>query len=250
MTEIPPQPPELFQSVGASDSLVERVVSTIQRSIVEGQLPPGTRLPPERDFADRIGVSRTALREAVRILVAKGLLETRHGVGTVVRQYGSNQVAEPLSILLQIYDVSIDQLHAVRSIIEVGIVRLAAQFATEDDVMDLRQVTEAMAEKQEEIVAFVDLDGEFHQILARATQNTLLQVLSESIGMIMRDVRLKVHRFESLNATTIPDHWQILDAVARHDADGAATALQRHLDNARRFQEEWIAYEESLAARD
>jgi len=238
------EPAELFQTVGPGDSLVDRVVSNIQGSIVDGRLPPGTRLPPERDFADRIGVSRTVLREAVRILVAKGLLETRHGIGTVVRQYGSDQVAEPLSILLQMNDISIDQLHAVRLILEVGIVRLATLNASEEDLLDLRRVLDAMVEQQQDRIAFVELDGEFHAILARATQNTLLQVLSASIGSIMREVRLKVHRFDTIYAMAIPDHWEILTALAQRDADASAAAMGRHLENARRLQQEMVAIED------
>ncbi|MBK8047873.1 MAG: FadR family transcriptional regulator [Anaerolineales bacterium] len=233
----------LFTTVGVKDSLVERVVANIQQLIVDGQLAPGTRLPPERELAERIGVSRTALREAVRILVARGLLETRHGVGTVVREVGSDQFLEPLNLLLQLRDISIDQLHQVRLILEIGIVKLAAANATEEDLMELRSILDAMGEKLEDIPVFVGLDDDYHRALARATHNPLLEVLAESIGSIMHAVRLKVHQFTLIYAMAIPDHWKILAAVAARDPQAAADAMQRHLDNARRFQEEYLALE-------
>jgi GntR family transcriptional repressor for pyruvate dehydrogenase complex len=205
------------------------------------------KLPPEREFADRIGVSRTVLREAVRILVERGLLETRHGVGTIVREVGSDQFLEPLNLLLQLREISVDQLHQVRLILEIGIVKLAAVNATEEDLMGLRSVLDAMSEKLDDIPAFVALDDDFHRALAQATHNPLLEVLAESIGTIMHAVRLKVHQFTLIYATAIPDHWEILTAVAERDPKAAADAMQRHLDNARRFQEEYLALEKPKA---
>jgi DNA-binding FadR family transcriptional regulator len=105
-----------FRMIGSKARLVDRVVNEIQGLIVEGKLQPGMKLPPEREFADQIGVSRTVVREAVHVLVTKGLLETRPGVGTTVRQVTREQVVEPLGLLLQAHDVSIDNLHQVRSI--------------------------------------------------------------------------------------------------------------------------------------
>src|SRR3990172_4915905 len=91
----------LFRSVGIKGGLVDRVVEEIQRVIVNGHLELGMKLPPERELAEELGVSRTVIREAVRILVAKGLLETRPGVGTIVRQVNRDQIVGPLSLLLQ-----------------------------------------------------------------------------------------------------------------------------------------------------
>ncbi len=233
----------MFQNVGTKDNLVDRVVATIQNLILDGQLQPGMRLPPERDFADRLGVSRTVLREAVRILVTKGLLETRHGVGTVVRQVSSDQFLEPLSLLLRSYDLSIDQLYEVRSILEVGIVRMAAANATADDMADLRRIVDGMENAVNEVARFIALDDEFHLRLAVAAHNPLLELLAQTIGAIMHEVRMQVHKYTRIYNLAVPDHHEILAALAAQDAGAAADAMQKHLDNARRFQEEYIALE-------
>jgi DNA-binding FadR family transcriptional regulator len=229
----------LFRTVGSKDRLVDRVVNNIQGMIVDGQLAPGTRLPPEREFAEQIGVSRTVVREAVRILVAKGLLETRHGIGTVVRQVTSDQISEPLNLLLQTRELSFDHLHQVRTILEVGIVRLAAASATADEIAALEQNVAAAAQCQDDMPAFVALDDAFHERLARTTHNPLLLILAESIGAIMHQVRLQVHPVTTLHHTTVPDHSAILRAIAARDADVAAQAMLVHLEHARRFQSEY-----------
>jgi GntR family transcriptional repressor for pyruvate dehydrogenase complex len=232
---------DLFQSVGSKAKLVDRVVENIQTLILDRQLEPGTRLPPERDFADRMGVSRTVLREAVRILVTKGLLETRHGVGTVVRHVSSDQFLGPMNLLLQTNNLSVEQLHEVRSILEVGVVRLAAHHAEAKDLAALRALLEQMNREPVSTAAFVALDDQFHSALAQATHNPLLLVLADSIGAIMHEVRLQVHEFTRIAGAAIPDHIRILEAIEAHDAEAAAAAMQSHLDNALYFQREYLA---------
>lgn len=233
----------LFQNVGSKEKLVDRVVDIIQHLILEGQLAPGMRLPPEREFAERLGVSRSVLREAVRILVTKGLLETRHGVGTVVRRVSNEQFLEPLSLLLRTYDLSIEQLYQVRSILEVGTVRLAAREASDDDLAKLRRIVDEMAASAEDIPHFIALDDEYHQTIAQAAHNPMVVLLAHTIGAIMHEVRTKVHSYSRVYNLAIPDHREILSALEERDADAAAAAMQRHLDNARRFQEEYVALE-------
>ena len=239
----------VFQSVGTKESLVNQVVANIQQLVADGRLMPGMKLPPERELAERFGVSRTVLREAVRILVAKGLLETRHGVGTVVRQMTSDQFLEPLNFLLQTYDISIDQLHHVRSILEVGIVRVAALAATAADLAELERIVNDMESTLGDIERFVQLDDEFHRQLAQATHNPLLAILAESIGSIMHEVRVQVHHFTMIYATTIPDHRQIVAGLAAADPEVAAQAMQRHVDHARQFQQEYVAQEQQKKER-
>src|ERR1019366_8682675 len=128
-----------FRSLGRKDDLVDRVVRAIEGEILGGRLQVGSRLPPEREFADRLGVSRTVVREAVRILVTKGLLETRHGIGTTVRATTSDEVAKPMTLFFRRcnQEVSIEALHQVRSILEVESASLAAQQGTAEDIEDL-----------------------------------------------------------------------------------------------------------------
>src|SRR6266498_3321909 len=117
----------MFRNIGTKERLVDRVVNEIQGQILEGRLTPGMKLPPERELCEQMGVSRTALREGVRMLVSRGLLVTRPGVGTTVHQLTSDHITQPLSIILtQAGPINPDHLNQVRQILEVEIAQLAA----------------------------------------------------------------------------------------------------------------------------
>ncbi len=234
-----------FNTIGNKDRLVDRVVNAIRQMIVDGQLLPGMRLPSERELAERVGVSRTVVREAVHILVAKGLLETRHGVGTIVRQMTSDLVAEPLSLLMQTQGLTLDHIHQVRVILEAATVRLAAQQADAQELARLSAIIEEMPQRIGQLDEFVALDDAFHHALAEMTHNPLIVMLAETIGQIMHEVRVHVHQFGQVYATSTRDHQRIFGRVAAGDADGASQAMLDHLEHARRFQAEYTASKEN-----
>ncbi len=229
----------LFPTIGAEGRLVDRVAGEIQRLIVGGALAPGQKLPPERELAVQLGVSRTVMREAVHMLVSKGLLDTRPGVGTMVRQVSSGQVAEPLRLVLQAqgHATSIDDLHQVRSILEVAIAELATEHATEDDLAILGQAMERMEQAQGDPGEFALRDGEYHQVLAQATHNPLLVLLLDSIRDLMQEVRQLVATQPGLPQVVIPYHRRILARVVARDGRGARREMRAHLEQARRVQE-------------
>lgn len=236
----------LFRTVGTKGGLVDRVVGEIRRVIVNGQLEPGMRLPPERELADELGVSRTVIREAVRILVAKGLLETKPGVGTIVRQVTTDQVVEPLSLLLQTQEggIAVEHLHQVRHILEIEIAGLAALQATEEDITELRQVLAEMELVGDVPETFAARDADFHRGLAKTTHNPLLVVLLDSIRDLMQEVRLRVTRHPGLHERVMVDHNKILERVAAKDSEGARQAMQEHLKHARDIQQAVLEHNE------
>jgi GntR family transcriptional repressor for pyruvate dehydrogenase complex len=230
-----------FRVIGTKARLVDRVVSEVQSLIIDGRLEPGMKLPPEREFAEQIGVSRTVVREAVRILATKGLLETKPGVGTIVRQVTRDQVVEPLGMLLQTQGISLENLHHVRSILEVEIAGLAALQATERDIAELSRIIAEMEVAVDAPEVFVARDADFHQTLAKMSHNPLLAVLLDSIRDLMQEVRLLVHRHPHLYEIVMPGHHRIMERVIAKDPEGARQAMQEHLEHARRIQEEVVA---------
>jgi GntR family transcriptional repressor for pyruvate dehydrogenase complex len=229
-----------FSRIGNKDRLVDRVVSEIQDHIVSGLLAPGTMLPPERQLADQLGVSRTVIREAVQVLVARGLLESRHGIGNIVQMLGSDQLSEPLNIMLRSQGFSLDHLHQVRSMLEVENAGFAAVTATQDEMENLQQVIDQMASEGNDPQAFAELDAEFHHILAKMSHNPLLVTLLDSLGGLMREVRLTVSHYPDLFITVVPDHRRILENVRNRDAHGARQAMQAHLDHALTIQQHFL----------
>jgi len=235
--------PPVFRNIGTRTPLVEQVVNEIQGLIFEKQLVPGMKLPSERELCEQLGVSRTVLREAVRMLVSKGLLETRPGVGTTVREVSSTQISEPLSLLLSSgkASISLDHIHQVRRILEVEIAEIAAMQAGEEDLAELKRILEAMEKASNERGSFAELDSQFHAALTRTTHNPLLSILIDSIQDLMLDVRLLVQEYPDLHDEVMPDHRRILDRVSARDPKGARRAMEIHLEHARRIQQEFLA---------
>ena len=166
----------IFPTIGTSERLADRVAAEIQKLISQRDLIPDMKLPSERELCEQFGVSRTVVREAVRMLVSKGLLETRRGKGTLVCRMTSDQLSEPLSMLVatQSDRFTVDHIHQVRSILEVAIVRLAARQATEEDLLPAARSGRQNAEMDPHGERFAALDTDFHTLLAQTTHNPLL----------------------------------------------------------------------------
>jgi GntR family transcriptional repressor for pyruvate dehydrogenase complex len=232
-----------FRNLGSRAPLVEQVVNEIQGLIFEKQLVPGTRLPSERELCEQLGVSRTVLREAVRVLVSKGLLETRRGVGTSVREVTSTQISEPLSLVLSSGKVSmaLDHVHQVRQILEVEIAGIAAQQATKEDLANLKAKLEVMEKAKNERRGFAELDSQFHAALAQTTHNPLMGILLDSMQDLLRDIRHLVEEHPHLYDEVMPGHRLIVERVCARDPEGARKAMRVHLQRARRIQQEFLA---------
>lgn len=229
-----------FRALGSKSGLVHRVVEAIEKEIVEGRLPLGASLPPEREFSERLGVSRTVVREAVRILVTRGLLQTRHGVGTTVRALTPEQVTTPLTLYMRTCGsaVTIEHLHQVRMMLEVGIAILAAEQATEEDIQDLRRIFAEMEEVAADPQQFAAKDAEFHRRIAEATHNPLLTLLLDSVRDLMSEVRTRVGQRPGLFERVMPTHLRVLECIASRDSEGAGTAMREHLNIALSIQRE------------
>lgn len=197
-------------------------------------------MPPERDLADSLGVSRTVVREAVGILVTRGLLETQHGIGTTVRAITRAEVVKPLNLFLRTCgeEISIEHLHQVRSVLEVENAGIAAQEASDAEIQALRATCEAMQASFAKPQQFAEKDDEFHRRLAQTTHNPLLILLLDSIRDLMTEVRSKVSEESGLFERVMPTHLQILESIAARDARGAKRAMREHLQVALSIQSE------------
>jgi GntR family transcriptional repressor for pyruvate dehydrogenase complex len=232
-----------FRNIGRKGGLVNQVVQAIEEQIFDGRLPMGARLPAEDEFAASLGVSRPVLREAVRTLVTKGLLDTRQGVGTTVRAVTHEEIAKPLTLFLRTCDqeVNLEHLHQVRSILEVENAGLTARQRTEEDIADLTRLCEEMKAAANDPEVFAARDSEFHRRLSETTHNPLLILLLDCIQKMMAEVRVLVSlRQPHLFDRVMPTHIRILECVMGHDPAGARAAMREHLDTALAIQRELI----------
>jgi len=231
-----------FRAVGSKEGLVARVVQVIEDQIVDGRLALGTRLPPEREFAESLGVSRPVVREAVRALATKGLLETRQGVGTTVRAVTHDEVATPLTLFLRTcgQEIDLEHLYQVRSILEVENAGLAAKQRTEQDLRELTQICEDMQAAANDAEQFASKDSEFHRRLAQTTHNPLMVLLLDSVQKMMAEVRTLVSKQPNLSDRVMPTHKGILERIAAREPEGARAAMREHIDIALAIQKELI----------
>lgn len=231
-----------FQTIGSKDGLVTRVVQAVERQILDGRLPVGTRLPPERELAESLAVSRPVIREAVGIMVTKGLLETRHGIGTTVRAVTHDEVTRPLTLFLRTsaQEVNVEHLHQVRSMLEVENASLAASMRTDEDVSDLTRLCNEMQTAADDEQRFALIDSEFHRRLVQTTHNPLMILLLDSIQQMTAEVRVLVGSQPHLFERVMPSHVRIVECVAAQDRDGARAAMREHLDVALAIQRELI----------
>jgi GntR family transcriptional repressor for pyruvate dehydrogenase complex len=227
-----------FRAIGQKEGLVLRVVRSIEDQILRGKLEVGVRLPPEREFSEQLGVSRPVVREAVRILTAQGLLETRHGIGTTVKTVGRDDVVKPLRMFLRIRgeDISVAYLHQVRSILEIENAGLAAEQGRDEDVDALAQICREMEQASDIPELFALKDSEFHRRLSETTHNPLLILLLDSVHDMMSEVRELVAHEAGLFDQVMPTHIRIVESVRAHDPAAAREAMREHLSIALNVQ--------------
>lgn len=220
-----------FQALSRQPNLSDQVVEQMQELITSRQLKPGERLPSERELADRFGVSRTVIREAVRSLVAKGLLEVKPGSGMVISVPRASSMAEHLNLLLQLSSDKdpYDHVFEVRHVLEVEIAGLAARRANPENIQDAESFLQIMEANPKDLEKTAEADVEFHASLANATQNPLFSILIDSVAEIMLEVRLLGLSMPGAIKSVLEQHSNILDRVKAGDVEGARLAMADHL---------------------
>lgn len=218
----------------------ELVVEQIRRTIRTGRFVAGQKLPPERELARQLGVSRTTVREALRVLQGEGLVETRRGRSGGPVVLGGQLSRAAMRKMVRSRLAEIDDIYDFRTVIESATAGLAAERRTERDVAQLRDALALMAELCEadrrgdehaEVSRFIAVDDSFHAAIAKAARNPLLRKSVEEAraGMFLPVGAI----FTRLHPTANEYHEEIVDAIARKDAEAAAAAMTAHIEGTR-----------------
>ena len=208
----------------------EGVVLQIQRLIVDGALKPGERLPPERELAARLSVSRSSVRDAIRILELAGLVVPRQGEGTVVADLAPENVAAPIAAALLRKRELIGELLDVRRMIEPTLAARAAERATPEEIARLEEILERQAAKAARGEPTVDEDGEFHYQIALAAKNGVVRSVLDVLMQLLRETRARSLQAPGRPRRSLEGHRRIVEAIARHDPEGAERAVRLHLE--------------------
>ena len=226
-----------WSGLGVGHSVPGRLAHELTRMIHDGNILVGDKIPAERELADLVGVSRATVREALRELELRGLLDRRPGRGTVVVDAPRPDLDAGLLGNVDGARRALREVMDLRAVIEPPISERAAARSTEDELTLLTQVLAAgeAAAAAGDMARYVELDVDFHLTLARLTHNPLLVRLLQVTNEWMAPSRKSTVQSPQRIDVSLQAHRQILTRITHRDPDGAASAMREHLDQIQRL---------------
>ena len=213
----------------ASESQFDFAVRSLEQLVFSGDIKAGEKLPSEREFVNRYGVSRTVWREALRAIEARGLIKVVQGKGVYVQKPGLWTVIDPMRQLLRDQSITLKHLMQARSILEPEIVRLASLNAQEDQLEILEQDYARMTKTLDNIEKNVAVIKDFHNHLAYATGNPVLAIMIWPIIALIPNFIDLFSTMPESSRKVCENHDKILAALKNRDPDSAEAALRTHL---------------------
>jgi GntR family transcriptional repressor for pyruvate dehydrogenase complex len=216
----------------------EEVVARLRDMIHSGELASGDRLPPERDLAKLLGVSRPTLRAGIRSLTAVGILQSKQGAGTFVAEAEDSPTldASALRLMSALHGFTSDEMFEARLALEMSIAALAAERATAEDMARLAEEVAGMYASLEKPEQYLVHDMQFHQSVAAASGNRILTALMNMVATILFDYRSKTVKRAIDLKDSAEQHHNIYRAIREHDTEAARQAMRFHLLETQRAQ--------------
>jgi GntR family transcriptional repressor for pyruvate dehydrogenase complex len=210
---------------GLSEKIANRLLSLIK----EKRLRPGDRLPPERELALMMKVSRPSLREALRALQLMNIIENRQGSGNYITSLEPEQLVEHLDIVFALDDSTYRDLFQARRILETGIAEMAALNITDEEVLRMEESLSKATAVIDDADAFLEADMELHAMILQAAGNRVLPVFMQSINKIGVLSRRRTGEDIGVRRQTVRDHRSIVAALKSRNPDKAKRAMMEHL---------------------
>ena len=227
-----------MDAIGANPRLHARVVDALVPMIVGGKLAPGSLLPTEPEMGTRFGVSRSVVREALRVLGAKGLVDVRHGSGTRVTSSDRWDPLDPAVLgALRLGSPSATVLHDLleaRTIVECAVAALAAERADAGEHAALDDALAIMRASLDDPPRYVTGDSAFHLTLLRAARNRVLERMAQPMHELLSYAQALTDAIPGVLSRALAEHEAIAAAVVRRDAPGAREAMRVHLAHTQR----------------
>lgn len=224
--------PLVLSAISRNSSLYETVSENLLAAIRDAGLGPGSKIPSERELGEQFGVSRTVIREAIRHLAAKGVLEVVSGSGAQVADVGHEGVTESIDLYLrQRGPIVPDSIFEVRETLELKVTELASQRATADQLAHILDVCEHMSGVLDDPIAASKADMTFHRAIAEATGNQLFLVLVDSLGDVLYEMRRATLGDPRRGKVALESHRAIAAALEKRDSQLAVKAMKDHLSD-------------------
>jgi GntR family transcriptional regulator, transcriptional repressor for pyruvate dehydrogenase complex len=221
---------------GAAGTAGGKVVEHVRLLIEKGRLRLGDRMPPERELAEQIGVSRASLRSGLRSLQAMGVMQSRQGSGTYIAKGPPRLGDGPLRFLAALYGFTRDEMFEARRVLEVGAAGLAAERATAEQMGTMAEEVASMFEALEDPQAFLLHDVQFHRAVASASQNPVLATLIDTVAELVYETRRTTVEGATDLRESAEMHRRIYRAIKARDPVKVRQEMSDHLDMARQAQ--------------
>ncbi len=209
--------------------ITELVVQRIKELLQQGELKAGSRLPPERELAEMLSISRPSLRTALKALSLMGIIRAKPGAGTYIAQSLPEIFAEPMEFMTLIHKTATPELFEARRIIETGLVELAAERATPEHLKAIAIEIEGMRKALKDPEKYLKHDVAFHQALAEAAGNQVMSGVMSTVAALLLQVRRETIARASGKEDAIEWHELIYQAVKNGEARRAKELLTAHL---------------------
>ena len=237
--------------------IYEEILEQIRQLVAEGSLKPGDRLISERELAERLQVGRASIREAFSALDMMGILESKPGEGTFIREVPQDSMIKPLALMLMLYQDNSMEVLEVRAVLEAGSAALAATRATDDNLAKIKAELDAMeADMRQGNIGELP-DARFHLAIAEAAGNKvlvrLMNTVSDLIVETMRYSRERLFVTEGNKEKLLQQHREIYNTIAAKDGEAAREAMRAHLRFVRKeisaYEEEREEYENAISGK-
>ena len=212
-----------------STRIYEEIVRQVKELIAHGKLRSGDQLPPERDLAEKFRVSRTSVREALRALQSRGLIEIRAGEGAFVRDVSVETLIEPLALVILPHREAVAELFEARRLIEPSIAALAARRATREEIGEMERILEDQAKEVGQGRTGMAQDSAFHGAIAQSAHNRAITRIVHALMDLLAQSREESLHTPGRPTRSHQDHRRVLDAIKRRDEVAAHRAMLDHL---------------------
>ena len=226
-----PAKPIIFDTPIVRESVADRVARRILDMVTARALKPGDQLPPERDMAESLGVSRPSVREAIRGLAILGVVQSRQGGGSTITKLDGDALLGPIRFFLSLEEVNIRELYDARSLIESDVARRAAVHMPDASLAQLSGILAAQQLTLIDARAFRLSDFAFHQAIWGGCGNAFLKRMGQSLNELGLEFRKRASETAGVLQQSHADHVRLLDALIARDPDAAADAAATHMRN-------------------
>lgn len=204
----------------------DQIVSLIEDLIKRGQLKAGERIPPERDLAEKFRVSRNTVREAIKALAEKAVVVSRRGAGTYVAEGALGCMIDGVTRRRR----RLEEIFELRKILEPQLARLAAQRITHSCLAALEEIIGEQHQALASGRSQVELDERFHRLIVKATENSVLCEVYETLHGVLAESRIRELQSPERNKCSLDHHLRLLGALKNHAPEEAAQLMQHHME--------------------